>query len=543
LPIILATTMPDMAGEQFDSLNLDKLAFHLGGVPIIAINGRTGEGLDQLKNAISAYQDQARKMKFGQTPLTSLVGDSSAQTSDTLWRYARIRDILAKVTTNKVQGPGARISARLDKLFVHPLWGYVIFAAVLMVIFQFIFVMAEFPMNVIDGFFVDVSGWLQTTLPAGVLTDLLSQGVVPGIGGVVVFIPQIALLFFFLAILEESGYMARVVFIMDKMVRPFGLNGRSVVPLVSSVACAVPGIMATRTIGNWKDRMITIMVAPLMSCSARIPVYTLLIALVIPNDLMWGWLDLQGLTLFGLYLLGLVSALLVAGLFRIFLSSTERSFLLMELPNYQIPRWREMLITVWEKVRIFVVDAGKVILAIAIVLWALCSYGPPERMEKALTDVEVKAADNITPDELEQKLASTRLENSFIGIAGQWMEPAIRPLGYDWKIGIALLTSFAAREIFVGSMAAIYSVGADFEDGKALMDRMRDEVNPTTGKPVYTLASGLSLMVFYVYAMQCMSTLAVVKRETGSWKWPLIQLLYMGVLAWLSAFILYQTLS
>jgi ferrous iron transport protein B len=396
----------------------------------------------------------------------------------------------------------------------------------------------------IDGAFVQFSQWTKGMLPEGILTNLIAEGVIPGIGGVVVFVPQIALLFFFLALLEESGYMARVVFIMDKLVRPFGLNGKSVVPLMSSAACAIPGIMAARNIGNWKERITTIMVAPLMSCSARIPVYTLLIALVVPDKLLWGVFNYKGLVLFMLYAIGLISALLVAWVMKFLIKSEQKSFLIMEMPDYRWPRWKQVSITLYEKVRIFVVDAGKIILAISIVLWALASYGPSERIEKAIAQVPVPVEQTEEAMKAyESTVSAVRLENSYIGILGHAIEPVIRPIGYDWKIGISLITSFAAREVFVGSMAAIYSVGEDFEEDAGLMERMASEVDPKTGAPVYNLASGMSLMIFYVYAMQCMATFAIVKRETKSWKWPLIQVGYMAVLAYLGAFIVYRFLS
>jgi ferrous iron transport protein B len=408
-----------------------------------------------------------------------------------------------------------------------------------MVIFQLIFRFAEYPMEWIDEAFLSLSHLASEQLPPGVFTDLLAEGVIPGIGGVVIFIPQIALLFFMLSLLEESGYMARVVFIMDKLVRPFGLSGKSVVPLVSSVACAIPGVMATRTIASWKDRLITIMVAPLMSCSARLPVFMLMIRLVIPDGNLWGFVDLRGAVLFAMYALGVISAVLIAWIFSKIIRTGEVSFLLMELPAYQSPRLKYVLLHVKEKVTVFVRDAGKVILAISVVLWAMASYGPPGRMDKAVA--EVSAALSGSEEEVGQKLASVELENSYIGILGKGIEPVIEPLGYDWKIGIALLTSFAAREVFVGSMATIYSVGEDFDT--ALIERLRNERHTVTGQPVYTLASGLSLMVFYVYAMQCMSTLAIVRRETGTWKWPMIQLVYMGVLAYAASWLTFIIFS
>ncbi|MFT4833758.1 MAG: ferrous iron transport protein B [Flavobacteriaceae bacterium] len=385
------------------------------------------------------------------------------------------------------------------------------------------------------------SKWIKDTLPAGMLTNLLAEGIIPGLGGVAIFIPQITLLFGFIFILEETGYMSRVVFILDRFMRPFGLNGRSVVPLISGVACAIPAIMATRTIDNWKERLITIMVTPLMSCSARLPVYTLLIALVVPDEFI-GPFNLKGLVLLGLYLIGLIAALLVALIFKFIIKTKENSFLVMELPLYKMPRWNNLVVTLIEKVRLFVFDAGKIIFSISIILWVLASFGPGDRISEAVQAIpEPVSTEEV--DAYAQKVSSVSLANSYIGILGHAIEPVIAPLGYNWQIGIALITSFAAREVFVGSMATIYSVGEDFDSERTLLERMRSEKNQLTGEPVYTLASGLSLMIFYAFAMQCMSTLAVVLRETKKWKYPLIQLGYMTALAYLAALVTYQLLS
>ena len=380
-------------------------------------------------------------------------------------------------------------------------------------------------------------------MPKGILSDLIAQGIIPGIGGVVVFVPQIALLFFFIALLEESGYLARVVFIMDRIMRPLGLNGKSVVPLLSSVACAIPGVMATRTISDWKERLTTILVAPLMSCSARIPVYTLLIALVIPNKTLFHFFNLQGLVLFGLYALGLIAALFIAFILKHTIKTKEKGYLLLELPSFKPPQWKNVGLVVWEKLRVFVTDAGKVILAISIILWAMATFGPSERMQLAEKQARISAQKQaLSTEETAQKVAAVRLENSYIGLLGKTIEPVIQPLGYDWKIGISLITSFAAREVFVGSLATIYAVQDDGGENKRLIDRLREDKR-ADGRPTYTLASGVSLMIFYVFAMQCMATLAVVKRETKSWKWPLIQIGFMAALAYTGAWIAYTLLA
>jgi ferrous iron transport protein B len=414
---------------------------------------------------------------------------------------------------------------------------------VLMVIFQFIFSFASYPMDWIESTFLYLSQLASDSLPSGVVNNLISQGVIPGIGGVFIFIPQIALLFFFIAILEETGYLSRVVFIMDRIMRPLGLNGKSIVPLISSLACAIPGVMSTRTISNWKERLITILIAPLMSCSARIPVYTLLIALVIPEGYVMGFINIQGLVLFGLYLLGIIGALVTAFVLKLIIKNKAKGVLLLELPNLKTPVWRNVGFTVLEKIKIFVFDAGKIILAISVILWFMASYGPGDTIEKSSQNVMksqryLKSSD----DEKQSMKSSVMLEHSYIGNLGKFIEPVIEPLGYDWKMGISLITSFAAREVFVGSLSTIYAVHDEREEKQKLRKTMKNEKRKD-GTPTYTLASGMSLMVFYVFAMQCMSTVAVVKRETQSWKWPIIQIAFMGIMAYAFALLTFLILS
>lgn len=541
IPVIMALNMTDIARRNKQEIQIEALQSVFPKAQIVDTNARAGLGKDRMIEAIlnSKKRDEADYF-VGSISKEGINNDSIQETEASL-RYAKIQKILEKVLVRQNNSDEASIS-NWDRILVHPVWGYLIFAAILMVVFQFIFSFAAIPMDFIDGTFVELGSWLNNVLPAGIFTDLLSQGIVPGIGGVLVFIPQIAFLFFFIAILEESGYLARVVFIMDRLMRPLGLNGKSVVPLLSSVACAIPGVMATRTISDWKERMITILVAPLMSCSARIPVYTILISLVIPDRYVLGVFNVQGLVLFGLYALGLVSALLVAAILKKIIKSKDRGFLLLELPQYQRPKWGNVGMTVWEKVRVFVWDAGKIILALSVILWALASYGPGDNMAEAVNRVELKYENQsiINQEEKENQIASVKLENSYMGIMGKAIEPVIAPLGYDWKIGISLISSFAAREVFVGSLATIYAVHAD--DNEKLIDRLSKEKR-SDGSFVYNLASGCSLMVFYVYAMQCMATFAIVKRETKSWRWPLFQMAFMGVLAYLAAFVTYQILS
>jgi ferrous iron transport protein B len=410
--------------------------------------------------------------------------------------------------------------------------------------FQAVFTWATYPMDLIDGGVAALNDWLKGVLPASALTALLTDGLIAGIGGVLIFIPQIAFLFLFISLLEETGYMSRVMFIMDKLMRRFGLNGKSVVPLISGVACAVPAIMSTRSIGSWKDRLITILVTPLMSCSARLPIYTVLIALVVPEkNTLFGLFNLQGVALFGLYLLGFFMALVSAWVMKVILQAKEKSYFIMELPTFKAPRFKHVAITIFNSVNAFVFEAGKIIVAISIVLWVLASYGPGD--EIAQSEAKIRLANpTLQGVELQNKISADKLEHSYAGHFGHFVEPAIRPLGYDWKIGIALITSFAAREVFVGTMSTIYSMGGEVDDENAtIKNRMRAEINPATGKPMYDAALGFSLLIFYAFAMQCMSTLATTYRETKSWKYPLIQFSYMTALAYLSAFAVYQWLS
>jgi ferrous iron transport protein B len=543
IPCVLVLNMTDIAQRKGISIDQQQLETTFPGASIVAMNARVGLGKDRLIQSLNDLFTKGSENWRAFLPEHHLapIEDLKDQEQEAEARYAKITKLMPSLV--RIQPVERKSVGSIDRWLVHPVFGYLIFAVILLIIFQFIFAFASVPMDFIDASFTELSGWISNQLPSGVLSDLISQGIIPGIGGVVVFVPQIALLFFFIALLEESGYLARVVFIMDRLMRPLGLNGKSVVPLLSSVACAIPGIMATRTIADWKERIITIMVAPLMSCSARIPVYTLLIALVIPNERVLGVLNIQGLVLFGLYSLGLVSALVVAAIMKGLIRSKDRGFLLLELPSYKRPQWKNVGITVLEKVRVFVTDAGKVILAISIILWALASYGPGDSMSQATVSAEKKAKTlGLSLDETGQLVASEQLEKSYMGHLGKAIEPIIQPIGYDWKIGISLITSFAAREVFVGSLATIYAVQEEGEENKRLIDRLRAEKN-ADGSPVYSLASGVSLMIFYVYAMQCMATLAVVKRETKSWKWPIIQVAFMGVLAYLGALLAFNLLS
>ena len=542
IPVVIALNMIDVSDSEGIVINKEKLSKAFGNVPIVSMNARKGEGFEELKEALNKFKPSSHHSPFYANQKIST--DPNEQIAETSRRYELIGQLLSSIIIENEENKEKNdLTARLDRIFVHPIWGYAIFLGILVLIFQSVYSFAELPMNLIDGVFGDMAQWVSNTLPGGYLTDLLAEGIVAGLGGVVIFIPQITILFAFIALLEETGYMSRVVFIMDRLMRPFGLNGRSVVPLISGVACAIPAVMATRTIDNWKDRLVTIMVTPLMSCAARLPVYALLIALVIPDQNI-GPFNLKGLTLFAMYMLGVFAALGAAVVFKYIIKSEKKSFLILELPQYRMPRWRNILVTLWEKVRVFIWEAGKVIMAISIILWALATFGPPGRMDKAADAIpKPMNANEESFADYEELVQAAKLENSYIGIMGKAIEPAIQPLGYDWKIGIALITSFAAREVFVGSMSVIYSVGEDFEEEpEPLLEKLRSEKN-ANGSPVYTLAVGISLMLFYAFAMQCMSTLAIVYRETKSWKWPMIQTVYMTALAYISALIAFQLLS
>ena len=461
------------------------------------------------------------------------------QQKETIKRYQYINQSL-KETYIIDQSKATDYRSRLDRILIHRFWGYIIFFMILLTIFQVIFDWSSIPMEFIDKSFSALSEYTKSTLPPGLFTNLLAEGIISGLGGIVIFIPQIAFLFLFIAVLEETGYMSRVVFLMDRGLRKYGLSGKSVIPLISGTACAIPAVMATRNIENWKERLITILVTPFTTCSARLPVYLILISLVIPEGSFLG-MGYQGLTLMGLYLLGFVMALFSAAILNKILKIQSKTFFVIEMPNYKIPLLKNVLITVFEKTKSFVVEAGRIILAISILLWFMASFGPGDNFTQAEEIVKnQKGSEFLTPLELETEIASYKLEHSFIGILGKSIEPAIAPLGFDWKIGIALISSFAAREVFVGTLATIYSVGNTQEE--TLINRMKSERRPN-GELLFDLPTGVSLMLFYAFALQCMSTLAIVKKETNSWKWPMIQLFSMTLIAYLSALIVYQILA
>ncbi len=588
LPTVLALNMIDLAAKSGLSIDMKKLSTLLD-VPVVLINARTGQGIEELKKVLLQPLKPSRKKIFligdEVKPIASHVREHFNLTSDyeafqylqqpdsfvflskvdkefvqnlaaknqlfpakyqgaeTILRYEFIQTVLNKVILKPADQEWKKLSKQIDRVLTHKIFGYLIFFVVLFLIFQSIFALAQIPMDAIDNGFASFSQYLNRLFPSGPLFELIAQGIVPGIGGILIFIPQIAILFAFISVLEETGYMARVVFLMDKIMRKFGLSGKSVVPLMSGWACAIPAIMATRTIENWKDRLITIFVTPFMSCSARLPVYTILVALIIPDTKLLGFFGFQGLVLMGLYLLGFLAAILSAWAMKLIIKAKERSYLIMEMPTYRMPKWSNVGYNIVEKTKSFVFEAGKVILAVSIILWVLASYGPADEMNNAREVVQQESALlRLTEEGFENRVAAYKLEHSYAGKIGKAIEPAIAPLGYDWKIGIALLTSFAAREVFVGTIATIYSIG-NTDDPTTIKSKLKSEINPETGGPRFTVPVGLSLLVFYTFAMQCISTLAIVKRETKSWKWPLIQLAYMSGLAYVSALITYQILS
>lgn len=585
IPTILAINMADRMKRKAISLNVPQLEAQLE-TKIALISARKNEGFDHLKELIANYKQLPVKpcmdasviapdyfgrlkkafpnqdlyklwlvitqdVNFGKLDRNEFKGVQSFQTEsksnlkrlqqkETIKRYQFINETL-KESLHIDSANAKDLRSVMDRILTHKVWGYLIFFGILLLIFQAIFDWSSYPMDFIDSTFASLSEWMKGALPAGDFTNLIAEGVIPGLGGIIIFIPQIAFLFLFISILEESGYMSRVVFLMDRVMRKFGLSGKSVVPLISGTACAIPAIMATRNIENWKERLITILVTPFTTCSARLPVYLIIISLVIPEQRILGIFSLQGLTLMFLYLLGFGAAIFSAWLLDKFLKIRNRSFFVIEMPNYKVPMPKNVLITVVEKTKSFVLGAGKIILAISIILWVLASYGPGEFNQASEIVSANMQGEQISEEDLETEIAAFKLEKSYIGIIGKAIEPAVEPLGYDWKIGIAIVSSFAAREVFVGTLATIYSVGSEEEE--TIKNRMAAEVNPILGTPRFNFASGISLLLFYAFAMQCMSTLAIVKRETNSWKWPLWQLFLMSAIAYVVALAAYQFLK
>lgn len=590
IPVVMALSMNDIARQKGIDIDAEGLG-RLMSVPVVKINPRKNRGIAQLKKAIAdvhyagtagipapfidirqhtgqwldtvqqlcdlkstysalhvacnymelSFLNAAQRIQIGALVNEGGFHKAKVQAEEIVERYRKIGNIIEKSVVETSPLKQSMMSERLDKVLLHPVWGNLVLLVVLFLMFQSIFWLAAYPMTWVEESFAYLTGLFNDWLPEGFIKDFFINGLLAGIGGIVIFIPQIMILFGFITLLEDTGYMARISFLSDRLMRSVGLNGRSVMPLISGMACAVPAIMAARTIQNRKERLITIMVTPLMSCSARLPVYTILIGLVIPDKNLLIF-NLQGLVMMGLYLLGFFMALIVSKFLDFIIKSKERSFFLMELPVYRAPRWNNVFTTMVEKAKVFVVDAGKVIMIISLVLWVLATFGPPTKMEAVTAKYALLKQQH--PEqiaELDKLQGTEKLENSFAGILGKAIEPTIRPLGYDWKIGIAIITSFAAREVFVGTMSTLYSVGSDANDD-TIREKMR-AARKADGTPVYTLGSGVSLLIFYVFAMQCMSTLAIVRRETRSWKYPALQFIYMLGLAYICAWIAFQALS
>jgi len=584
IPTILVINMADRMEHKGITLDIPYLEEHLK-TKIALVSSRKGHGIEELKQLIVTYKTISSEpclnassidvdyfnslrhafpnqllyklwlvitqdvnfLNLERNEIRSSFTKSHSdlkrlQQKETIKRYQFINDVLKEGL--KVDSSIAKdFRSKIDRVLTHKIWGYVIFFLILFVIFQSIFEWSKIPMDFIDKTFASLSTLANENLPSGVLTNLISQGIIPGIGGILIFIPQIAFLFLFISILEESGYMSRVVFLMDKIMRRFGLSGKSVVPLISGTACAIPAIMATRNIENWKERLITILVTPFTTCSARLPVYAIIIGLVIPDTYVLGVLNVQGLTLMLLYVIGFGTAILAAYILNIILKVKGKTFFVVEMPNYKLPMFKNVAINVIEKTKAFVLGAGKIILAISIILWFLASYGPGNQFKNAeKIIIESTKASPLSKAEFNNAVASQKLENSYIGLMGKTIEPVISPLGYDWKIGIAIISSFAAREVFVGTLATIYSVG-ESDNENTIKNKMKAEVNPVTGQKIFNFASGISLLLFYAFAMQCASTLAITKKETNSWKWPAGQLVFMSGLAYVVALIAFQILK
>ena len=565
IPVLVVLNQMDLAekrGLHIDSKKLETLI----GNRILKTNAKANIGIEEIRNAIRNNEFSASDKAFFDIPSenlglvfkisrqineknfykvwTLIAADTylgklesvktqlnhedrkcmvpkRLQVQETIRRYQQIDGYMSQIISKKPQFKEL-LTEKLDKVLVHPILGYLVFALILLMIFQSVFFIAEYPMNWIDGSFAWLSQFTKTHLPEGPINSLLSDGIIPGIGGIVIFAPQIGILLYFLYLLEDSGYMARVIFLMDRFLRPFGLNGKSIVPLVSGTACAIPAIMSTRNIENVKERLITILITPFMTCSARLPVYSIIIALIFSNETIWG-IQYKALALFAMYFLGFVTALISAFILKYFIKNKGKTFLVMDLPAYKMPLWTYDFKLVLGKVWEFITGAGKIILAVSVILWVLSYFGPKD--EKQLFQVQ----------------SEVKLENSYLAKIGRQMEPAIAPLGYDWKMGVGILSSFAAREVFVGTMSTLYSLDDEAEE-QTVIEKMKADVKPN-GEKVFNFATGISILIFYAFAMQCISTIAVVYRETKSWKWTAIQLVFMSGLAYFVSMIAYQILK
>jgi ferrous iron transport protein B len=588
-PVVVALTMMDIAKSNGLTIDIAALETFLQ-VPVIVINPRKNKGIELLKSTINELShkdvqtnrfveiesntqtavDEIKSLfpsisdyeavhylinhesfniqteiqeKIEQIEIAYTFNHTKVQANEIIKRYTKIKSVIQQTVIEK-KIDRKSLTEIIDNVLLHRVWGYIIMFVVLFILFQCVFIVAEYPMNAIEWIFGELNNQINTYLPQSAFTNILTNGFIAGLSGIFVFVPQIMILFGIFSFLEDTGYMARISFLSDKVMRKVGMNGKSVMPMISGFACAVPAIMSTRNIENKKERLLTILITPLMSCSARLPIFTVLIALVIPKTYILGIISIQGLVMMGLYALGLLSGLFVAYIFNMFITIKEKTFFILELPLYRPPRIKNILQTMLQKASVFVFDAGKIIIIISLILWVLCNYGPGDKRQQIETNYaqQINIHPNDKNDLLIEKDAAL-LAYSYAGITGKWIEPVLAPLGFDWKIGIAIITSFAAREVFVGTMATLYSVGKEEEKGKiTLREKMNAELKPD-GSKRYDLATGVSLMLFYVFAMQCMSTFVVVKRETGGWKWPIIQLSYMTILAYVVSFAAYQLLK
>jgi ferrous iron transport protein B len=581
--IIVAINMLDIARKNTLAIDVQKFSTAFN-VSVVEINGRTGENIDKLKNTIATILDKEQEkttnfyqLSLEEETLTNEMSNKSennyhnlleihhvnhlsylslakkneikhliqekkydsigSQLDEIMQRYNNFVPKLQNIVSIKIKGANT-LTDKIDNIITHKTYGVILFFVLMFIIFQAIFSWSAIPMEFIDAQFANLSTFISAKLSENIFSRLLIEGIIPGISGIIIFVPQIFILFLILSFLEDIGYMSRAIYLFDSVMQKFGLNGRSIVSLVSGGACAVPAIMSTRTINNWKERLITILVTPFISCSARIPVFALLIAFVVPNKKILGYINLQGIVFMCLYLLGIIAALGSAYILKKIIKGTENSFLLLELPSYKTPHWKNILMEVWNKVSAFIFGAGKIIIIISIILWFLASFGPQLEQKGIQFSTEAKTQ-NLNTEETTLYISSKKLENSYAGILGRTIEPIIKPLGFDWKIGIALITSFAAREVFIGTISTLYSVGKDANNA-TIQEKLRNEINPETKQPVFTMPVALSLIIFYLFAMQCMSTLAVVYKETKSWKYPLLQFTYMSILAYISSFIVYQ---
>lgn len=538
IPCACVLTMTDTAVRRGIDIDLPALQAALG-VPCIAFNPRKEKNISSV---LSLFSTTAKPNIIGApTQLPQRLQEYQQGTKipglseETLRRYISIEEVIKKCTTKRPVGLKS-LTLKIDRWTTHKWAGYFIFAAIMMVLFQGVFSLAKLPMDAITVVFQTISSTIKSILPDGLVSNFIVQGLIGGMEGVVVFVPQIFILFFLIGLLEDSGYMVRASFITDRIMRKLGLNGRSIIPLVGGFACAIPSIMATRSIKSKRERLATMIVVPLMSCSARLPVYVLLVSVAIPFAQFWGPFHAQTFVITSAYMAGIVVAVILAFIFRLFQGKQSSSEFILELPAYQVPRLQTVLHQAWLKCLSFLSEAGKVIIVISMILWFLSNFGPSEAMKTAETEAHILS--QLDPSHSEDIKTTLRLEASYAGHLGKWIEPAIEPLGYDWKTGIALITSFAAREVFVGTMATLFQSSEDNTQG--IIEKMQAVKNPKTGKPLYGLPYALSLIVFYAFALQCMSTMAVMKRETGSWTWPIALFLIYGVIAYIGAYMVYH---